>query len=117
MPWVIILVFILVFFSLLWMFPLIVVNGISMNPTYSDGEYLLGIRKIRKKPDSFKINEIYVYQPPGGDKRYVIKRLIEITSFGLIFAGDNRDNSYDSRHYGYVNPNKVVAKVIYRKRV
>jgi nickel-type superoxide dismutase maturation protease len=117
MPWVILLVFILVLSFLLWLFPIIEVFGDSMYPTLHDREYIIGQRKIRKEPSTFKINEIYIYKPPVGDSRLVIKRLTRVTKYGLVFMGDNKDHSYDSRHYGYVSPYQVIAKVKYRKKV
>lgn len=91
------------------MFPLIEVCGNSMYPTFHDGDIILGSR-LNKSP---KKNEVYVFNPPTGEK-YVIKRLTHINrdTGKLFFEGDNPDFSYDSRMYGYVSKDKIVARYV-----
>ena len=94
---------------LYYIFPLIEVCGDSMNPTFKDGDIILGCRIF-----TIKKNTVYVFHPPVGEK-YVIKRLTQVSSTTnkLFFEGDNPDHSYDSRMYGYVSRDKVVAKYIF----
>lgn len=99
---------------IVYIFPLIQVCGDSMYPTLKDGDIVIGCRLF-----SIKENSIYVFHPPVGEK-YVVKRLTQISPYTskLFFEGDNSDFSYDSRMYGYVSRNKVVAKclfIIHRK--
>ena len=103
---------------LLYVFPIIVVDGNSMLPTYHNGDILIGCRislPFFKSP--LKLREIYVYLPPyakGKDKHYVIKRLTHINNDGrLFFEGDNPSDSYDSRMYGYVNKDCVIAHCLF----
>ena len=116
MFWLILVLIALVVALLMYMLPLIQVCGDSMYPTFNDGDIILGCRLYHTKKES-----IYVYRPPLGEK-YVIKRLKHINPSNphkLFFEGDNSRNSYDSRMYGYVSQNKLVAKyvlTIYRRK-
>lgn len=109
MLWLIIALIVVVLAVLYYIFPIIQVCGDSMYPTFNDGDIILGCRLF-----SLKIKEVYVFHPPVGEK-YVIKRLTQVSSTTnkLFFEGDNSDHSYDSRMYGYVSRDKVVAKYIF----
>lgn len=89
--------------------PLIKVVGDSMYPTFKNGEYLHA-RRIKSNEDLVR-NHVYVFTSPTGE--IVIKRLKFITQHGLYFIGDNTSCSYDSRSYGYVPRETVIAEVIY----
>ena len=81
-----------------------------MHPTFKDGDIILGCRLF-----SLKRKAVYVYHPPVGEHKYVIKRLTQVspTTNKLFFEGDNADCSYDSRMYGYISRGKVVARYIF----
>ena len=102
---------------LIFLFPIIRICGYSMFPTLSDGEFYFGKRVLRKS--KCKIGEIYVYRPPYEDdeEKFVIKRLADIKDGKYFFLGDNADDSYDSRYYGYVPIKNVVARLLIRKEV
>ena len=94
-------------------FPLVQVCGNSMYPTFKDGEIHLGKRLTQSEKIKCKKGRIYVFRPPySSDEKYVIKRLYEIEEGKYFFLGDNSDCSYDSRYYGYVDSNLVVAEII-----
>lgn len=106
----------------LFLLPVIQICGYSMFPTMTDGEFHLGRRVFRKT--KCKVGEIYVFKPPyaSDGERYVVKRLssIEIPRSGnpkYYFLGDNADDSYDSRYYGFVDCKNVVAHIKLRKEV
>lgn len=109
MLWIFIALLIVVIAILYCVFPVIQVCGDSMHPTFKDGDIIIGCRLC-----SIERNEVYVFHPPVGEK-YVIKRLTQVSSTTnkLFFEGDNPDHSYDSRMYGYVARDKVVAKYIF----
>lgn len=103
-----------------FLFPVICVSGDSMSPTYRDSERLIGRRVFFKK--KCKIDDIYVIHLKDTETEspyFVIKRLKGIRTINdktdYWFLGDNSEVSYDSRHYGYINSRRVVAKVIKRK--
>ena len=102
---------------ILFFFPVVQICGYSMFPTLDDGEFYLSKRVFRKT--KCEVGKIYVYRPPyeGREESYVIKRLADIKDGKYFFLGDNADDSYDSRYYGYVNSNNVVAELITRKEV
>lgn len=102
------------FIALNILFPLIEFDGESMYPTYSDGELVRGSRIFNK---NFKVGHVYVFtRERDGETYHVIKRLtkMKLTEQGLklFFEGDNSLDSVDSRHYGYVDSSRVVARVI-----
>lgn len=106
--WILIPVF-AVIALLLFIFPVVQISGNSMNPTFNDGDIILGCRLF-----SLKVSDVYVYTPPVGHK-YVIKRLSRISRSrgNLFFEGDNPNDSYDSRMYGYVDRDKIVARYVF----
>ena len=108
MLWFILALIAVVIAILAYIFPVIQVCGESMYPTFNDGDIILGCRLF-----SLKRKAIYVFRPPVGEK-YVIKRLTQVSSITnkLFFEGDNADHSYDSRMYGYISRDKVVARYI-----
>ena len=106
MFWIIALI--VIFAVISYIFPLIQVCGQSMLYTFNDGDILLGCRLFKLKE-----NAVYVFHPPAGEK-YVIKRLTQISSTTgkLFFEGDNPEQSFDSRMYGYVSRDSVVARYV-----
>lgn len=97
------------------MFPIIQVIGDSMYPTYLDGEFLVGTKFYRKS--ALKEGEVILYESPTEDGKIVIKRIHSIIQdhrgvFHYYCLGDNAEQSYDSRYYGYVPSKNVVCKVI-----
>lgn len=104
---------------LIWKYKweIIVVRGDSMLPTLNDGDYVL----IDKKPKAYSMGDICVLIPPDDDNKIVIKRITKIMGLDIHngksitnfwFLGDNRNNSYDSRDYGWVNIENIEGRVI-----
>lgn len=94
-------------------YEIIRVTGVSMQPTYYDGDFVLIDKKRPKK--AYKEGDILVYTPPTGDY-LVIKRVGAVVKVRNIpyfmMYGDNRDNSIDSRNYGGVPYNFIEGKVV-----
>ena len=116
----VVIILVVLLFTFLFFFPVVQICGYSMFPTLMDGEFYLGRRVFRK--DKCKFGEIYVFRPPYDDReeRYIIKRLSGIKCEGdkvqYYFLGDNSNDSYDSRYYGYVDSSNVVAHIVLKKR-
>lgn len=110
--------------SLFYAFPLAIVNGRSMLPTYKDGDVLLTTRLFNR--NKLKIGQVYVYKrvnEDDGQEHLVVKRLTDVVSYPLLglenqcyFEGDNPEESYDSRQYGFINAEQIVSKVIWQVR-
>ena len=107
---VLMLYFLLTHTSLIFMF--LAVNGRSMLPTFYDGEKLTSVRSYLCR---INVGDIVVARPYGCDARLVIKRVSSIEGGYYYLLGDNPNESYDSRNYGWVSKKEIVAKVVLRK--
>ena len=105
------LIFVIAIFYILFItFPIIQVSGDSMHPTLKDKQFLLGCIFFR-----LKVGRIYVYKSPV-DGKIVIKRLLHIKDNECFFVGDNKRVSVDSRKYGFVPKQNIIAIVIGGKK-
>lgn len=103
-----IVVIVSIMLIVLYKYPLVKVMGDSMYPTYHDGQFL---KSVRLRPhDNLKEGDVYVYKTLKDD--VVIKRLDHKNECGLFFIGDNIQCSFDSRSYGYVPRENVIAVII-----
>jgi signal peptidase I len=113
------LVIIGIWLVIIWKYKweVIVVRGRSMFPTLHDGDLVL----IDKKPKAYNIGDICVLVPPDDNDKIVIKRITKVMGVDIYngksttnfwFLGDNRNNSYDSRDYGWVNIENIEGRVI-----
>lgn len=107
--------------GLIYAFPLAKVSGRSMLPTFKDGSLLLTTRLFNRY--KLEIGQVYVYTRTDeeGQEHLVVKRLTNTTSlpykgyeYLLFFEGDNAEESYDSRQYGFINAEQIISKVIWQ---
>lgn len=94
------------------------VNGSSMEPTYSNNDYLIGYRSR-----SITVGDVVVaridYKGHPTKCITVIKRIdyivYENSRARLFLTGDNKGHSIDSRdcNFGTIPIDRVVGKVIY----
>ena len=98
--------------SLVLMF--LTVSGRSMFPTLTEGDKLTSVRSYLCK---LYVGDIVVAKPyyEGCSNRLVIKRIAKREGDYFYLLGDNPDESYDSRNYGWVSKKEIVAKVVTRK--
>lgn len=86
-----------------------------MYPTIKHNRLIIASRIFNR--NNLSINSLYVYRTPENEKRKVIKRLVDVKKENnntyCYFLGDNANRSYDSRNYGYVNAENIIAKVIW----
>ena len=81
------------------------VVGESMLPTLKPGELLIGVKTKRVSP-----GDIVIVNHNGLDK---VKRVKEVTKDSIYILGDNPRQSSDSRYFGYISINKILARVIW----
>lgn len=93
---------------LLYKYPYVQVVGESMLPTYKNGQLLKA--KRLSKTETLTVGNVYVFKAPYN--KVVIKRLNYIDSNRLFFIGDNIQCSFDSRSYGYIPRENVIAEII-----
>lgn len=110
-------------FILRYFFPVVAVHGLSMSPTYKDGELLICTR-VHVASDIHTGDVVVASGMPGLD-RTVIKRVaacplesveIEGTVYQMreneyLLIGDNLAHSYDGRNYGAVGLEHIILKV------
>lgn len=90
---------------------LVVVCGNSMYPTYKDGEYLFTTPVFSFS--KIKEGDVLIFRTPYDQNRVAIKRVALKSSATkeILFLGDNSDDSYDGRNYGFVPFNYVLGKI------
>lgn len=109
----IIIIVVTVLLLLYYIFPIACISGDSMFPTYKEKDKTVATRIFSK--ENLKVGDIVIYCPPESDYK-VIKRISSKhkNNIGtLVFCvGDNKEVSYDSRDYGWIEVKDIVAKVI-----
>ena len=80
------------------------VVGTSMLPALKPGKIVIGLGFRRPR-----IGDIVIVDRDG---RELIKRIAQIGPAGYYLLGDNRDNSTDSRVFGWIKPAMIKAVII-----
>ena len=95
---------------LIYCFRPTVVNGESMSPILEDGDTLI-FNTLNKTPE---IGDIVVIKPSFETvpDQFIIKRVTDIKNGEIFIEGDNKENSYDSRNFGYVSLEHLLGVVI-----
>lgn len=75
-------------------------------PVLPPGTYVWGIRWFRK----LVVGDTIIFLHEGKEK---IKRIADMRSADLFVVGDHADASTDSRHFGWIPKDSVVAKIIW----
>lgn len=108
---IIVVSIIVVAVALYFLFPPVLICGLSMYPTYNDSEVIFGRRLYR----NVDVDDVVIFKNPYAqeDKRSIaIKRITKIKSGMIYVEGDNAEVSYDSRSYGFIPKSCIIAKVI-----
>jgi len=115
-------------------FSIFKIAGSSMEPFYKNGERVV----VKKWLLSPTINDVVILKDPRNSK-IIIKRIVKISHSGasamessskgskgtngtkgeiLYFVlGDNKQESTDSRHFGWIKKKQIIGQVIWPKRV
>ena len=92
------------------------VSGLSMFPCLLDGEEVIA----KLKAYSLQVNDIVVLYHPLRPNLIMIKRIKQILideekgNQQYFVQGDNISASTDSRHFGWVNEDLIIGKIICR---
>lgn len=86
------------------------IEGHSMEPKLRNGEKVLVsfISYLFNKP---KVNDIILFKI---NDIFYIKRIKQKKNNKFIVAGDNGKDSFDSKSFGNIYQNQIIAKVIYK---
>lgn len=79
-----------------------------MEPTLRPGDWTLGVRR----PARLQPGDIVVAEHPDRPGFRLVKRVTDVEGEGYRIAGDHTDHSTDSRHFGPVPPDAVVARLV-----
>ena len=87
------------------------IHGSSMYPTLKSGQDVLSINWFvnPKVGDIVIVNRLQVT-----GYREIIKRVVKIEGDKVFVAGDNQNESTDSRDFGAVSMDQIVGKVIWQ---
>ena len=99
-------------------FRLIAVNGGSMLPTFSNGDWLL-FRTLHLRDVSHLqplLGKVVVIERESYPGVHFIKHVKRIDEVGAWVEGDNVDASTDSRQWGALQPTEIVGQVLLRYR-
>ena len=95
-----------------WPLLRVVVSGSSMEPTLSDGDWLLC--RFLSSTDRVEAGDVVVARRPDRPDLLVVKRVVRRERDGWWLEGDNAEASDDSRLFGVVPDDCLVARVFVR---
>lgn len=103
------LIFIFIIFVLLFFFRPIIVQGYSMSPALGNGD-MLWCNTLNR---NYEINDIVVINSDSFlDKKQIIKRIAAINENQVYVLGDNREESLDSREFGWIDKKLILGVII-----
>ncbi len=111
----------------MWVAQPFIVSGLSMYPTFKDGDYLI-VDELSYNFREPQKGDVIIFRYPVDPQKYFIKRLMglpgdkveingqEVTlKTGEYYVlGDNRDKSYDSRAWGTVPKKNIIGRAFVR---
>jgi nickel-type superoxide dismutase maturation protease len=95
-----------------WPMMRVTVSGSSMSPTLEEGDWLLC--RVLGSDDGVKPGDIVVVRRPDRPELLLVKRAVRRQDGGWWVEGDNTDASDDSRVFGAVPADHVLAKAVAR---
>ena len=85
------------------------VSGDSMSPAYKSGSVVVA----KGSAASANVGDVVIVRHGGLEK---IKRVQQIKNGRVFLVGDNHESSTDSRNFGWISLDSIVAKVIWPRR-
>jgi phage repressor protein C with HTH and peptisase S24 domain len=102
----------------IWPFRFAEVSGISMSPTYEDGDVVL-VRLFRERRENLPLAMTVLVERDEMPGIFYVKRIEKSHGGAFWVEGDNRDPSaqermQDSRTWGYIGAHEVRGRVLFR---
>ena len=82
------------------------IHGYSMLPVLPPGTFVYGWRWFK----SLKPGDVVIFLHDNKEK---IKRIERLMDGQMYVTGDHEDSSTDSRHFGWLDVDAVIAKVVW----
>lgn len=82
------------------------IAGDSMAPTLLHGQIILASGVFRR----YRVGDIVLIRHNGIEK---IKRITDVSERGVFLEGDNTLQSTDSRSFGWITNQAIIAKLIW----
>lgn len=79
-----------------------------MIPVLQPGDWVLGVRN----PTSVDVGDVVVVDHPERPGFRLVKRVVDRDADGLVLGGDNPGRSVDSRQFGSVPAEEVLARLV-----
>lgn len=97
------------------MFSYFMVREQSMEPSCREGDFVL-VNRMSYLFSRPKVGQLVVLKDPESPARRIIKRIITVKDSFLWVEGDNKEESRDSRNFGWISSKALVgqAKVIHK---
>lgn len=83
------------------------VQGNSMEPELKSGDRIV----VKKTGNALEIGDIVVLCAPQKNHR-LVKRIVQKNGNQLFVEGDNKNESTDSRMFGWIHENAVLGKAV-----
>lgn len=84
-----------------------------MAPTFRPGDRLL-VSRLAYVARAPRPGDVVVVRDPRGPSRLLLKRVAERHNCRYVVLGDNLAASTDSRHFGPVERDAIIGKVVLR---
>jgi len=85
--------------------------GHSMEPQIKTGEKVL-VSSIPYWFNLPEINDVVAFK--DNTSKLLIKRIVKIKNGKYFVQGDNKNDSLDSREFGYLSRKQIIGEIIYK---
>lgn len=84
----------------------------SMEPFISSGDIIL-VNRLSYLFKNPKIGDVVVIKK-NNKKKYLIKRIQKVRKKTYFVVGDNKNQSIDSRNFGWITKEDIIGKMIFK---